>query len=212
MLCLSQGNNSSNLRWHSGRKCKHGSHADWPLVRRCQVRAPAHARWFIACHDCARRPTLAAMWLKFSRYIKSLKLLWHQICACMVIQTRAERGKKEVKGCVGIAVKALLMHLCSNNHRTWEECSQLLFFSYQTSSSANEQSKQVTHVLCCIQGHQLLLTDLKCWTRSSWWFPSLTKYTQSSFILPPAYTVMECNVIMIMKWSVVLWTVTHFWV
>ncbi len=38
-----------------------------------------------------------------------------------------ERRKKEVNGCVGIAVKAPLMHLCSNNHRTWEECSQLLF-------------------------------------------------------------------------------------
>lgn len=39
-----------------------------------------------------------------------------------------QRRKKEVNGCVGIAIKALLMHLCSNNHRTWEECSQLLGF------------------------------------------------------------------------------------
>lgn len=58
-----------------------------------------------------------------------------------------------MNGCVGIAVKALLMHLCSNNHRTWEECSPLLLFSFlpdQTSSPANEQSKQVTHVRCCV--------------------------------------------------------------
>lgn len=76
------------------------------------------------------------------------------------------------------------------------------FFSfYQTSSSAHEQSKQITHVHCCVWRHQLLLTDLKCWTQWKWWSPLLTKYTQSSFILPSAYTETESLMSLWRLWS-----------
>ena len=55
---------SSNLRWHSGFKCKYGSHANWLLARRCQ-KALACTNWFnflanicstFNLSSCAHRP------------------------------------------------------------------------------------------------------------------------------------------------------------
>lgn len=111
----------------------------------------------------------AGMWNAPVHSLVCVTIVPGDVCKCYWTCVRWCRREKEVCAWVDIVIKAPLMHLCSNKLRTWEECKCCDFFFFfflslllnQTSSSVNEQSKQVTHVLCCIWGHQLLLTDLK---------------------------------------------------
>lgn len=168
VACLSHENKSSNLSWHSRRNCKYGSRADWPLEQRFQVRLPAHTYWFIACHKV---------------FPISKKC---QICACMVTQTCAEKGKRKWNGCVDIAIKALLMQLCSNNQRTWKECSQLLFFFPPSKPAAlGTSSQNRSHILLLHLEPPVAFNGFK--------MPNLVELTKIHTKLFHPATSLHCN-------------------
>lgn len=186
-------------------KCLHGRERSLPLMQTLSRKA-LNAHW--------HKVTDFALFLAnhHRHVIKVLFACIHEsICNCNLLVfsfrlMQRRRSAADESEHVGVDIRVLLNAFCSNTHRTWQECSQLLF-SPTKLEALWTSSQNRSHVLLLQLGPPVAFKRFKM-LNSCCWSCFLTEYTH----VLSAYTVMEFNVIMILKWSVILWPVTHFWV